>query len=99
MMRRTLFDAKPDEVRFMLVSGFFTKDEIKTVVQGKPLSVSLKFLFDKLGTGKNKFRFFTETYMALSKGKKAMDLARQIPNKYDPAKINAWQEKIKKCYK
>ena len=99
MMRRTLFNSKPNDVRFLLQSGFFTKDEIKTAAQGKPLDISISFLFSKLGIGKSNFKFFTETYFALSKGKKAMDLAKQIPNKYDPAKIAAWQSKIEKLYK
>lgn len=99
IMRRFLFSSKADEIRFLIEGGFLTRNDLKTVTEGKPLIASPKFLFDKFKIGKKKFRYYTEVYQALTNAKKAMELAKQIPNKFDDSRINSWQKKFEKYYK
>ena len=99
IMRRMLLKSKSDEIRFLLEGGFLTKEEIKTVVLGKGIVFSVKFIIDKFGVGRKKFKLYSELIKVLKTGKAAMDTAKQIPAKYDNAKINAWQKKIEKFYK
>ncbi len=98
-LRRALFNSKSDEVRFLLEGGFLTEAELKDIVLGKGIYSSVGFILSKFSVGRRKFKYFVEVIKALSKAKKAVALANQIPSRYDNGRVNSWQNKINELYK
>lgn len=98
-MRRALFASKSDEIRFLLEGGFLSQEELKAVILGKGLSSSAGFVLSKFSVGRRKFKYYVEVVKSLSRGKKAVALASQIPNRYERGRVNSWQSKISDLYK
>lgn len=97
VIKRWLLSAKPDDIRFLFVSGVLSEKDINSGAGGSTIKLTFGELLQKLFKGISRLPLLLALSGVLKKSDKAVKLAKSIPTVYGP-EVDEWEKKVHKFF-
>ncbi len=96
--KRWMLKQSNDMINWLFTSGILAPDDLQQSSSGATSAISPKALMKKLAVGLKSLSNFGKVLSMLTSSKKAGKIGDAIPEKYDEAAINAWEQNLEKQY-
>lgn len=94
ILKRWLLTGDNDDLSYVMGHNIVEADEMKRVAVGELIELSLIDMLRKLIAGYRKVGLLLELMQVLNRSRKVERLARNIPKKYNEARIQGWQNRL-----